>query len=266
VTETINISYNQCGAGAGNGPPGFGSAGSLSTCSLHQELVLPVTPGQIILSQANGLPADYLGSAICAQHPVPGITLNGNEQMACGRVEPMTVTNATGLDSGWTLQGQVTDFNDPAAPTLHCDTVATYSNHCIPGGNLAWSPDAAVGHAIVPGDTAQVTPGGAIAPFSAIQPGAPDPLLTPDAGGLPNGVNPAQPSLVQNPQLLGLNPVVEPAPNAGLLNSAETMCSAAAGQSGGTFVCGAFLQLVIPASIAEPAGGAYLATLTETLF
>jgi hypothetical protein len=179
--------------------------------------------------------------------------------MACGRVDPLTVTNATGLDSGWTLQGQVTDFNDPGAPTLTCDTLATFSNHCIPGGNLAWTPDAAVGQSIVPGDTAQVAPGTAIAPFAAVAGANTDPLLSPNPLD-PNGTNAAQPNPLQP------NPVVESAPNAGLHNAAQTMCTTTSGHSGGTFVCGAFLQLVIPASVAEPAGGSYLATLTETLF
>ena len=250
VTETINISYNQCSAGSGN--VGGGSAGSLGSCSLHQAIILPVTAGQIILSQASGLPLDFLGSSLCAPGGlVPGITLNGNEQAACGAVSPLTVTNATGLDSGWTLTGQVSDFNDPADPSLTCDTVATYSNHCIPGGNLAWLPVSAVAHAIVPGDTAQVTSGAAVLP----------PAL-------------GSPAASANPILQGAsvqaNPVVEPAPAAGLHDAMQTMCSTASGQSGGTFVCGAGLELLVPASAAEPTVGpfhapAYQATLTITL-
>ena len=250
VTETVNISYNQCSAGAGN--PGGGSLGALGTCSLHQAIILPVTAGQIILHQASGLPLDFLGSSICAAGAVPGITLNGNVQGACGAVSPLTITNATGLDSGWTLTGQVTDFNDPAAPpSLTCDTVATYSNHCIPGGNLAWQPAAAVASSIVPGDTAQVAAGGIVLPFA-----------------------PVSPAVSANPILQGSsvqpNPVVEPAPNAGLHNAPQTMCSTVSGQSGGTFICAAGLELMVPASVAEPAVGAFLApayqaTLTVTL-
>ena len=249
VTETINISYNQCSAGAGN--PGGGAVGSLGTCSLHQEIVLPVTPGQIILSQSSGLPLDFLGSSLCSGGAVPGITLNGNVQAACGRVDPVTVTNSTGLDSGWTLTGQVTDFNDPAAPTLTCDTVATYSNHCIPGGNLSWQPAGAVAHSIVPGDTAQVTAGPIVLPPNPEPPVASlNPLLAP---------NPVQ-----------ANPVLEPAPNAGLHDAPQTMCNTVSGQAGGTFLCGAGLELLIPASVAEPALGAfgapaYQASLTLTL-
>ncbi len=261
VTETINISYNQCSAGAGNTA---GSTGTLGTCSLHQELVLPVTPGQIILSQASGLPVDYLGSSFCATPPgtVPGITLNGNAQSACGRVDPVTVTNATGLDTGWTLTGQVSDFLDPntATKVTSCDTVATYSNHCIPGGNLAWEPAAGVAHNIVPGDTAQVTAGNLIVPFAPIAPAAStNPILAP---------SPVQNTTTQ----LAPTPVVEPVPNAGLHNAPQTMCSTASGQAGGTFICGAGLELLVPASIAQPGAsafypytGAYLATLTLTL-
>lgn len=249
VTETINISYNQCSAGSGTAGT---STGTLTPCSLHQEIVLPVTPGQIILSQASGLPLDYLGSAECAGTPTPGITLNGNEQAACGAVSPVTVTNATGLDTGWTLTGQTTDFTDPAAPGITCDTVATYNNHCIPGGNLAWQPDSYVSDSIVPGDTGLVTSGAIIAPFTPVAPVAStDPIMQGAA---------TQPT----------NPVVEPAPNSGLQASPQTMCSTQAGQSGGTFTCGAGLELLVPASVAEPGLGAYgapayQASLTLTL-
>jgi hypothetical protein len=250
VTETINISYNSCSAGSGNASGGSG--GSLSTCSLHQEIVLPVEPGQIVLSQASGLPVDVLGSSFCTGGSVPGITLNGNVQAACGALSPLTVTNATGLDTGWTLTGQVSDFNDPADPTLTCDTVGTYNNHCIPGGNLGWEPAGAVSHSIVPGDTAQVTAG---------------PVILPP--------NPEPPVVSTNPILQGSlvqpNPVVEPSPASGLHDAPQTMCFTASGQSGGTFICGAGLELVVPASVAEPALGAfgapaYQATITLTLF
>ncbi len=237
ATATISIAFNTCSAGSGNTS---GSTGTLGTCSLHQEIVLPVTSGQIVLSQNGGLPIDFLGSSICTGGTTPGITLNGNEQAACGALSPLTVTNSTGLDAGWTLQAQVSDFNDPAAPALTCDTVATYSNHCIPGGNLAMplGGASAVAQSIVPGDTALVTNGAIVAPFS-----------------------PVGPATSTNPVLQGAtvqpNPVVEPAPNAGLNAAPATVCSTASGQSGGTFVCGAALELLVPASIAEPAASAY---------
>lgn len=241
VVETVNISYNQCSAGST----------SIGKCSLNQAIILPVTPGQIILSQLNGLPVDALGSSLCTGGSSIGIKLNGQEQAACGAVSPLTITNATGLDTPWTLTGQVTDFNDPSAPSLTCDIVKNYSNHCIPGGNLAWEPAAAVASAIVPGDTAQVAAGNLILPFVPVGP-------APSANPILQGA-PVQP-----------NPVVEPAPNAGLQAGPATMCSTLSGQSGGTFVCGAGLELVVPASVAEPGPSAYgmpayVATLTVTL-
>ena len=238
VTETVNIAYNQCSGGSGNA--GGGAVGTIGKCSLHQAIILPVTAGQIILSQNGGLPLDFLGSSICTPGGrVPGITLNGDVQAACGAVSPLTITNATGLDTGWTVTGQVTDFNDPFAPGLTCDTVATYSNHCIPGGNLSWEPAAAVASSIVPGDTAQVTAGGIVLPFA-----------------------PVSPTVSLNPNLQGssvqpTNPVVEPAPNDGLLKNPAPMCSTVSGQAGGTFICAAGLELLVPASVAEPAAGAF---------
>ena len=194
-TGTVNVSINflTCSAGAGN--PAGGSTGGTSTpCNLNQLILLPVTPGQIILSQASSLPTDVLGSSFCAGGTTPGIVLNGQEQTVCGAISPMTVTNATGLDSGWTLTGETTDFVDPAdannATLNNCDTTATYNNHCIPGGNLAWSPVSAVAQNIVPGDTAQVTPGPGIG-LPAVQ--AATPSREPCDRCPPSGQRPVEP-------------------------------------------------------------------------
>jgi hypothetical protein len=272
-TVTVDISYNTCSAGTGNLGGGSSPQPPAATvgqnCSLHQTIVLPVEPGQIILSQNGGLPIDALGSSFCASPPgqTPGIQLNGQEQTACGRVSPLTVTNATGLDDGWTLTGQTTDFVDPGNPALpanpglaSCHTVATYNNHCIPGDNLGWQPDSAVSHDIVPGDTAQVASG----PMLVTTPKKPpntDPLLAQfdPSTGLPTGGF-TQP-----------NPVIEPDPIHGLQFAPQVMCDTASTHSGGTFICGAALFLAVPASTAEPTptspGGvpAYVATLTLTL-
>jgi hypothetical protein len=250
-TVNISVSFNTCSAGHGNAAGG--STGALGTCSLSQLILLPVEPGQIVLSQNGGLPLDVLGSSLCTGGSTPGITLNGQEQSACGVLSPLTITNATGLDTGWTLQGQVTDFIDPSTPGNTCDTVATYNNHCIPGDNLAWQPASAVAHIIVPGDTAQVT-----------------------SGPIVNPVTPQAPTTNPNPVLEGAqtqsNPVVELPVGAGLHSAPKTLCSTASGQAGGTFICGAGLQLSVPASIAEPVVDshigvpAYEATITLTLF
>jgi hypothetical protein len=253
-TVNISISFNTCSAGSGN--PGGGSGGTLNSCSLHQLIVLPVEPGNIQLAQNGGLPVDELGSAICAAHPTPGITLNGQEQLACGALSPVTITNATGLDTGWQVTGQTSDFLDPAdAVGTKCDTPATYSNHCIPGDNLTWQPAAGVAHGIVPGDTAQIAPGTQMVPIAATPPSVANPLLgtvQPTTGGL----------------------VVEPGVVTGLDDGPVVLCQTLADQAGGTFICGASIELAVPASIAEPIvnnntlgapAPAYQATLTLTL-
>jgi hypothetical protein len=284
-TATVTISYSTCSAGKGN--TAGGSGGTLGSCSLHQVVLLPVEPGQIILSQTNGLPIDRLGSATCQGATTFGIKLNGQAQVACGVFSPLTVTNATGLTTGWTLTGQTTDFVDPADPGLTCDTTATYSNHCIPGENLSWIPQAAVTSNIVPGDTAVVA-AGPIAPAVITATG---PLVAPpNASGatltalgqallalLHTGAPGTAPTVTNtSPILLPVktqaNPVVEPAPaTGGLHTTPQTLCTTKSGHAGGTFVCGAGLLLQVPASAAEPIAGshtpkpAYQATVTFTL-
>ncbi len=102
-----------------------------------------LAPG-LILQQTTPLPVDTLGAALsgptCSGRSVE---LSGEPQLACGQISPVEVINDGGSNVGWTLSAQAGDFNDPADPNLTCDTPATYSNHCIPGGNLGWSPQAA---------------------------------------------------------------------------------------------------------------------------
>ena len=125
MTATVNISINFLTCQATTAP-----------CSLNQLLLLPLQPGPITLAQSSSLPVDIFGT--CSQTPGP-VQITGNAQVACSAVNPLTVTNQTGLDTGWTLTGQTTDFVDPAdanTPLNNCDTTATFNNHCIPGGNL----------------------------------------------------------------------------------------------------------------------------------
>jgi hypothetical protein len=183
----------------------------------------------MILSQSTGLPLDYLGSSLCSGETLAGITLNGNEQTACGRVDPVTVTNDTGVDTGWTLTGQVSDFNDPTGATLTCDTVATYNTHCIPGGDIGWIPRASV-DALLPGSFAQVEPGPPINPSTIFAPGS----------------------------------IVSPPP--GLNAAPQVLCQAPANLSQGQFTCGAEIVLPVPASVAISNSPGFEATLTLTLF
>ena len=64
---------------------------------------------------------------------------------------------------------------------------------------------------------------------------------------------------------LQANPVVEPAPTAGLHNGAQTLCSTVSTRSGGTFQCGANLVFAVPASAFAPGAAGYQAILTLTL-
>jgi hypothetical protein len=227
------------------------------TCTLDQTVLVPVTGADLVMAQNSGQPVDLLNHTLSGTNCTgPAITLNGQPQFACGAMFPVTVVNARGTDPGWTLSGQVSDFLDPAAPsTLTCDTPATYNNHCIPGGNMSWLPAAAVAHGIIPGDTAQVTAGAAVLALNVI---APNVANAPQAIAAFAAV-PGQSTATQ------ANPVVEPAPQAGLHNVAQTLCSTAANQSGGTFICGAGLVVGVPASAAAPAAPGYEATLTLTL-
>lgn len=233
-----------------------------ASCTLDQIILVPVTGADLVMSQATGLPTDLLNHTLVSGVCTGGaITLNGQPQFACGAMFPVTVVNARGTDAGWTLTGQVSDFLDAAAPPgTTCDTPATYSNDCIPGGNLSWDPVAAVAHGIVAGDTAQVSPGiPVLAGLNVLAPTTANAAALLDAAGLgPNGALAPFGSATQT------NPVVEPSPPAGLHDAAQTLCSTASGASGGTFVCGAGLIVAVPASAAADTTG-YQATLTLTL-
>jgi hypothetical protein len=205
------------------------AASSLSGVTRATSTSFDITTGQIILSQSSGLPVDYLGSSLCTGGTTPGITLNGQEQTACGRIAPVTVTNNTGFDGSWTLTGQVSDFNDHTGAARTCDTVATYNNHCIPGGDMGWIPQAIIDNALS-GTSALVEPGSPIDPSTMV---APESIVSP-----PSGLN-------ATPQVL---------------------CQAPANLSQGQFTCGAEIVLPVPASAAMPNSPGFEATLTLTLF
>lgn len=255
-------------------------------CSIDQIVLVPVTGADLVFSEAdptgNGLPVDLLNHTVTATGcNGPAITLNGNPQLACGAMFPVEVVNSRGTDAGWTLSGQITDFVDPAlgdpgtTPALatKCDTVATYNNHCIPGGNLSWIPVAGVAHAIVAGDTAEVTPGAALLNIGSQAPSLTNTagLGNVTAGPLGVGVGAAIAAYDNAAGHLGgsaatqTNPVTEVAAVGGLHQSAQTLCSTISGQSGGTFLCGSALIVSVPASAAAPAAPGYIATLTLTL-
>ena len=218
-------------------------------CQLKQIIVVPVSGADLTMSQTGTPPVvDTLGHTVVGSScSGPAVTLNGKPQNACGVMAPVKVTNARGSDAGWSLTGQISDFIDPSVPpTVTCDTPASFSNHCIPGGNLSWGPLAGVAHDVVPGDVAQVSAGPLVA-----APSVQAAVL--QASGPLASTN------------LQANPVVEPAPTAGLHDGAQTLCSTVSTRSGGTFECGANLVFAVPASAFAPGAPGYQATLTLTL-
>jgi hypothetical protein len=226
VVVNITVLNNQCTVPTG------------ASCQLKQVLIVPVAPSTMVMSQAGN--QDFLngtlGAGLTCGAPSP-LTLNGQPQAACGSLSEVTVVNARGTDNGWSLTGQVTDFIDGTrGATNTCSPPAPQNiaqmppnNHCIPGGNLGWFPAASIVDLAVPGDTAAVSPGAAVFP-----PGA-------------------------QPRPAGLQTVP------GLHDTAQSLCSSPANQSGGTFHCDAFLVLSVPASTAAALTPGYQATLTLTL-
>ena len=197
---------------------------TLGSCSLSQILTLPVQPNTRILEQAGSsvtlidavpvlgpdlLPGSADDPAIPSFQP---ITLNGDPQLAVGNLNQMTVTNSRGDDAGWAVTGQVTSFRDSGLVPVCTSAPATWSNHCIPGDNLGWSPSAAVAHVQVLGDVASVA-AGSLLPFP--------------------------------PGFYGADPLTPTGMAIG-----RTLCSSPATHSGGTFTCNAGLALSVPASTA----------------
>lgn len=173
-------------------------------CDLTQVVEVEVIGSTMTMEQAGALVS------------LDAITLNGQPQTTGGSLNGLTVVNARGTDAGWSLTGQMSgDFSDGTGDGVcPAGDPSTWDNHCIPGGNLGWTPGAAVAHEQIPGDVATVNAGTAVDPYS---PG---------------------------------------------LDSAQTLCTAPATQSGGTFSCGGGVSLAIPASAAA---GTYSGTLTLTL-
>jgi hypothetical protein len=218
-----------------------------ANCALKQIVVIPVTGADLTMSQTGTPPViDTLGHTLAGTAcSGPAVTLNGKPQNACGVMAPITVTNARGSDAGWSLTGQISDFLDASVPpNTTCDTATSFSNHCIPGGNLSWGPLAGVAHDLVPGDVAKVNAGNPVAAASLL------PAVLQSSGPLAGAKLQGAPA---------------PAPLDGLHTAAQTLCSAASTTSGGTFACGANLVVAVPASAFAPGAPGYQATLTLTL-
>ena len=210
----------------------------------------PLAQG-LTLKQSQEQPTDSLGSIDGTSCSSAGVRLNGQAQGSCGELAPVTVTNDGGVNTGWSLSGQVSDFLDPSAPPATiCDAPADFNDLCIPGGDLGWFPSASV-VSVFPGSAAVVLPGDPVAAPSLVSgnqaSGGGDGLLT-------WGQGPAVSS-----------PGASIAPPSGLHDLPRVLCQAPKDASEGAFRCGANLSLPVPASTAASKGGGFGATLTLTL-
>lgn len=150
------------------------------------------------------------------------ITLDGTPQSTTGELNNVTVIDARGDGSGWDLVGSVTDFK----------TESTVPN-CPRGTPSTWS------YQCIPANNLGWSPAALVAhqqipgDVAAVDAGS-----TSDATAIANGV--AGSGLETN----------------------QALCTTEPTTNGGTFVCGAGLALLVPASAAA---GTYSATLTLTL-
>lgn len=127
-----------------------------AACDLSQVVEVQVIGATMTMEQAGALVS------------LDAITLNGQPQTTGGSLNGLTVVNARGTDAGWSLTGQMSgDFSDGTGDGVcPASDPSTWDNHCIPGGNLGWTPSAAVAHEQIPGDVATVNAGGAVGPYS----------------------------------------------------------------------------------------------------
>ncbi len=150
------------------------------------------------------------------------VTLDGTPQSTTGEINNVTVIDARGDGAGWDLVGSVTDFKTDPA-------VAS----CPRSDDSTWD------YRCIPANNLGWSPAGVVAheqipgDVAAVDAGA-----TSDAAAIADGV-------------AGSGLEVD-----------QALCTAEPTTNGGTFVCGAGLALLVPASASA---GTYEATLTLTL-
>jgi dehydratase len=237
-----------------------GDVSNITTVSLivlPQLVIKPIDPSApslpqgLTLQQTAPQPSDSMHEMSGSTCGGSAVVLSGQPQIACGEVAPVTITNDGAANSGWTLTGQVSDFLDGSAPLgTTCEAPGDYNNHCIPGGDLGWSPSAVV-DTVLAGSAAVVQPGTTIIPVTPIT----------ENSALPGGVDPLQPN--GWPEVSA--PGTSVTPPAGLHDLSQILCDSPDGASEGSFTCGAELFLPVPASSAASEGPGYQATLTLTL-
>jgi hypothetical protein len=229
ATLTITVLADLCDATA-------------APCALTQIVVQPVVGTTMTMEKVPGV------------IQMSTVILDGQAQVSTGALQSITVTNARGTASGWTVTAFATDLGTTGTPTWTvpttgqvipaCSPAGSFGNvpnpdrRCIPGDNLAWSPSAVITHDVIHGDVAQVNPGPAHATSAA------------------NWLA----------QLVGTTPDGAPVDGLGGLQAdpsqADELCSAPDTRSGGTFQCDATMWLGVPASAAA---GIYTGGLVITL-
>ena len=237
-----------------------GDVSNVTTVSLSvlpQLVIMPINPSTpalpqgLTLQQTATQPSDSMHEMSGSACSGAAMELSGQAQVACGEISPVTITNDGASNTGWTLTGQVNDFLDASAPQrTSCEAPASYNNHCIPGGDLGWTPSAVVDN-VLPGSAAVVEPGTAIAPVTPI----------PQNSTLPREGDP----LNSNGWPESSAPGTSFTPPAGLHDISQILCESPDGAAEGSFTCAADLFLAVPASSAASVGSGYQATLTLTL-
>jgi hypothetical protein len=150
------------------------------------------------------------------------VTLDGTPQSTTGEINNVTVIDARGDGSGWDLVGSVTDFKTDAAVS-----------NCPRGDSSTWD------YRCIPANNLGWSPAAEVA--HEVIPGdvaAVDAGATSDADDIAAGVAGSG------------------------LETDQALCTTEPTTNGGTFVCGAGLALLVPASASA---GTYSATLTLTL-
>jgi hypothetical protein len=140
---SFTFSSNSCTpAGQTPGQPTTGgpdaNAATNNGCSLLQTVHLAVN-GSV-------LAFDQVGNSIT----MAPITLNGQQQVTSGAINNVTVTDARGSLTGWTVIATMTDLSD----------LSGMPHHSIPAANMGWTPSCALQNA-TSGDLADVTTGAA---------------------------------------------------------------------------------------------------------
>jgi chitinase len=97
-----------------------GQAGVGNALPVQQTITAKVAGGPLTLSVPDNSPVD-----------IGLITLNGADQIVDGALNPVTVIDSRGTNGGWSLTGQVTDFQGSASGI-------------IPAVDLGWHPTASV--------------------------------------------------------------------------------------------------------------------------